>query len=131
MVTIQIGAGEALDRISILNIKLEKIEDPEKLNNIRKELEHTVIAVLSKYGRDILSKDANGDYEQLEYYNRRLWEVEDKLREKEKKSEFDEEFILLARQVYFFNDDRAMIKKRINLQYNSEFIEEKSYSNYR
>ena len=96
MITIQIGAGEALDRISILNIKLEKIADPDKINNINKELEHIVIAVLAKYGQSILNKDANGDYQQLEYINRRLWEVEDKLRDKERLSLFDKEFILLA-----------------------------------
>lgn len=131
MITIQIGAGEALDRISILYIKLEKIEDPEKLKNIRKELSHIEKAVIAEYGIDILDKEANGDYEQLEYYNRRLWDIEDKLREKEKNDDFNSQFITLARQVYIFNDDRAALKKRINLKYNSEFIEEKSYTNYK
>jgi hypothetical protein len=88
-------------------------------------------AIVSKYGGDILNEDINDDYRQLSYVNGRLWNIEDKIREKEKESEFDEEFIALARQVYFFNDDRAILKKRINIKYNSEFIEEKSYSDYR
>jgi hypothetical protein len=128
---IEIGTGEALDRLSILTVKLDKIENIEKRKNIIKEYESLMAAIVSKYGGDILNEDINDDYRQLSYVNGRLWNIEDKIREKEKESEFDEEFIALARQVYFFNDDRAILKKRINIKYNSEFIEEKSYSDYR
>jgi hypothetical protein len=128
---IEIGTGEALDRLSILTVKLDKIENIEKRKNIIKEYESLMAAIVSKYGGDILNEDINDDYRQLSYVNGRLWNIEDKIREKEKESEFDEEFIALARQVYFFNDDRAILKKRINIMYNSEFIEEKSYSDYR
>jgi hypothetical protein len=128
---IEIGTGEALDRLSILTIKLDKIENIEKRKNIIKEYESLMTAIVSKYGGDILNEDINDNYKQLSYVNGRLWDIEDKIREKEKESEFDEEFIALARQVYFFNDDRAILKKRINIKYNSEFIEEKSYSDYR
>jgi hypothetical protein len=128
---IEIGTGEALDRLSILTVKLDKIENIEKRKNIIKEYESLMAAIVSKYGGDILNEDINDDYRQLSYVNGRLWNIEDKIREKEKESEFDEEFIALARQVYFFNDDRAILKKRINIKYKSEFIEEKSYSDYR
>jgi hypothetical protein len=128
---IEIGTGEALDRLSILNIKLDKIENIEKRKNIIKEYESLMAAIVSKYGGDILNEDINDNYKQLSYVNGRLWDIEDKIREKEKESEFDDEFITLARQVYFLNDDRAILKKRINIKYNSEFIEEKSYSDYR
>jgi hypothetical protein len=128
---IEIGTGEALDRLSILTVKLDKIENIEKRKNIIKEYESLMAAIVSKYGGDILNEDINDDYRQLSYVNGRLWNIEDKIREKEKESEFDEEFITLARQVYFLNDDRAILKKRINIKYNSEFIEEKSYSDYR
>jgi hypothetical protein len=128
---IEIGTGEALDRLSILSIKLDKIENIEKRKNIIKEYESLMTAIVSKYGGDILNEDINDNYKQLSYVNGRLWDIEDKIREKEKESEFDDEFIILARQVYFLNDDRAILKKRINIKYNSEFIEEKSYSDYR
>jgi hypothetical protein len=128
---IEIGTGEALDRLSILTIKLDKIENIEKRKNIIKEYESLMTAIVSKYGGDILNEDINDNYKQLSYVNGRLWDIEDKIREKEKESEFDDEFITLARQVYFLNDDRAILKKRINIKYNSEFIEEKSYSDYR
>jgi hypothetical protein len=128
---IEIGTGEALDRLSILTVKLDKIENIEKRKNIIKEYESLMTAIVSKYGGDILNEDINDNYKQLSYVNGRLWDIEDKIREKEKESEFDDEFITLARQVYFLNDDRAILKKRINIKYNSEFIEEKSYSDYR
>jgi hypothetical protein len=83
---IEIGTGEALDRLSILTVKLDKIENIEKRKNIIKEYESLMAAIVSKYGGDILNEDINDDYRQLSYVNGRLWNIEDKIREKEKES---------------------------------------------
>jgi hypothetical protein len=122
---IEVSIGELLDKITILSIKQRKIKNLDKLCNIRKEydllkssLEQAGIAVGSKY------------YEDLETVNLKLWDIEDKIREKEAKKEFDEEFIELARSVYINNDHRAAIKRNLNLNYGSELVEEKEYVVY-
>lgn len=123
IIDIKIGIGEALDRVSILEIKLESISDEVKLKNIKKEYDY-LISILQPIeeldGTKLL-------YESLYKVNCSLWEVEDILRELEKNNDFGVQFIEAARSVYKLNDERADIKKRINLLYNSEFIEEKSY----
>lgn len=122
-IDIKIGIGEALDRVSILEIKLDSIEDEVKLLNVRKEYDYlnSVLHPIEELeGTKLL-------YESLYKVNSRLWEVEDMLRDLEKKNEFGEEFIDLARSVYKLNDERAELKRKINMLYNSEFIEEKSY----
>lgn len=121
---VPISLGELYDKISILLIKKEKIIDPKKLENIQKELD-LLQDIAEKYDIDGIFHTALLDV------NTKLWDVEDKLRLKEKKDNFhDDEFIQLARDVYFLNDRRANIKKEINLKYGSNIIEEKQYEKY-
>ncbi len=125
---VEISIGELLDKISILEIKLLNINDEEKSKNVYKELE-----VLNPYFQDLLDKygiEIKGLYIKLSNINKTLWNIEDDIREKEKAEEFDEEFVELARSVYITNDQRAAVKKEINLLTKSELVEEKSYSNY-
>jgi hypothetical protein len=122
---IEVSLGEILDKITILSIKNNIITDKDKLKNIKKELDYLVQKCYNS--RIELSTDL---YFSLYDINKQLWDIEDKIREKELKKEFDSEFIELARSVYFTNDERSMIKKEINLSYGSNFIEEKSYSKY-
>jgi len=120
---IQVGIGEIVDKLTILMIKKDNILDPNKLDNIKKELD---------YLEDIIKKlqIVPDDISELLSINQTLWKVEDKIRDKERNKIFDDEFIKLARQVYFTNDLRAEIKRKINEKYSSEFFEEKSYSPY-
>lgn len=131
-INIQIGIGEAFDRLTILEIKKEKISDHEKLKNVEKELEYVkaMVTNLPKFQDEKDNAHVQKLISQLKMANEMLWSVEDELREKERKQEFDQDFIILARNVYFNNDKRAEIKKEINLAYGSEFIEEKSYAKY-
>lgn len=124
----QISVGELLDKISILKIKSKKIKDKEKLLNVRLELES-----LTKISEKKLNsyKPLNLRLNDLIKVNSLLWDIEDSIREKENKDEFDEEFISLARSVYFTNDKRFEIKKLINQESGSEFKEEKSYKKYK
>lgn len=120
---IEVSIGEVLDKMSILTIKLNKIQDSEKLRNIAKELSH----LNKKIERGMIE---DGLYEALCGVNGKLWDVEDKLREHEREQNFNYTFVELARSVYHLNDTRARIKKEINLKYGSDFIEEKSYEKY-
>jgi hypothetical protein len=122
---IEISIGEIVDKLSILNIKKDKITDSTKLINVNKEFFYLHEIVFSQ-----LNIDYHEDYLKLLEINKSLWDIEDKLRDKEKNKKFDNEFIELARSVYFTNDKRADLKKHINLKYNSNFIEEKSYAKY-
>jgi hypothetical protein len=123
---IEVSTGEIVDKLTILQIKKTNIEDQNKLSNIEKELNY-LSDVIDETGFDI-----NTDlYRELLSVNRELWDIEDALREKERLSSFDEEFISLARKVYITNDKRAAIKKKINKILNSLFTEEKSYSEYK
>jgi hypothetical protein len=122
---IEISIGEIVDKLSILNIKKDNIDDEEKSYNINKEFLYLHEIVFSQ-----LNIDYQEDYLSLFEINKSLWDIEDKLRDKERNKEFDDEFIELARLVYFTNDKRAELKKHINLKYNSNFIEEKSYAKY-
>src|SRR5689334_2440437 len=118
-----VSLGEALDKISILRIKLARIGDPAKLANVRHELERLTAAVgdLQRYQAFL------ADFEQV---NGELWEIEDSIRRKELAQQFDDEFIRLARSVYRTNDRRFEIKKRVNEQFGSSLVEEKSYEKY-
>jgi hypothetical protein len=123
-----VSFGELLDKIAILQIKSERMKDEAKLANVRKELaalERTWMAHPAA-GHDIVRLRA-----ELKAVNERLWEIEDDIRVKEKRQEFDADFIRLARAVYFENDERARIKKDINLALGSSYVEEKSYEDYR
>lgn len=120
---VEVSIGEVADKISILIMKNEKITDRAKLANVQKEL-FTLIEV---FPVEILVDKL---YNDLCHVNLQLWYIEDAIREKERLHEFDEEFIKLARDVYFTNDRRASVKKEINLKYGSDIVEEKSYQEY-
>jgi hypothetical protein len=127
-ILVPISPGELLDKITILRIKQARILDAGKLANVKLEL-----ALLEQTWRDGggAARDVALDERALQNVNERLWDVEDRIRDKEAKQSFDRDFIELARAVYLANDERAAIKKRINLQLGSRLIEEKSYRQYR
>ena len=123
-----VSFGELLDKIAILQIKSERMSDPAKLANVRRELsalESTWMA------HPAASQDISELRARLKAVNERLWVIEDDIRVKEKAQAFDAEFIKLARSVYFENDERARIKKDINLALGSAYVEEKSYEDYK
>ena len=121
---IEVSIGEIVDKLSILDIKQRKITDAGKLANIQREYQYLYEIVFSMLNVTI------DEYNQLLLVNEELWNIEDDIRIKEKNKEFDEDFIRLARLVYVTNDIRFEIKKVINLKYNSNFQEEKSYEQY-
>ena len=124
---VPVSPGELLDKITILRIKVARIQDAGKLANVKLEL-----ALLEDTWRASgADKDVSQDEHALHSVNERLWDIEDRLREKEARQTFDRDFIELARAVYVANDERAAIKKRINLQLGSRLVEEKSYKQYR
>ncbi|WP_257387877.1 DUF6165 family protein [Tahibacter caeni] len=127
-ITTPISHGELIDKITILEIKSERIADPAKLTNVRKELD-LLLEVWS--GDAAAAVDIGAERARLKAVNQALWDIEDRIRLKEKAQSFDAEFIELARAVYFQNDDRAAIKREINLKLGSQLIEEKSYQNYK
>ena len=118
----QISIGELIDKITILKIKQVKMKG-DKLENVNKELK-SLETIIKDYQIDV-DKDL---FDNLKKVNYSLWEIEDSIRLKEKKQEFDKDFIELARSVYIQNDKRSLIKKNINRRYNSNITEEKSYS---
>ncbi|MDC0374155.1 DUF6165 family protein [Pseudomonadales bacterium] len=125
---IAVSWGELIDRITILEIKLVQLSHQDALANVEKEHKH----LEDVYSRHILGKDkVNELFEELREINKRLWDIEDSLREKERDKCFDQEFIELARSVYLTNDHRSRTKRRINEMLQSDLIEEKSYSTYR
>lgn len=121
---ILISNGEILDKFSILSIKLSNIHNKNKLININNEINY-----LKPIFVNILSLDPEIEtlYNKLKSVNEKLWIIEDSIRIKEKLQQFDSEFIDLARKVYITNDERAIVKKQINLKSKSYLIEEKSY----
>lgn len=124
---VPISWGELIDKITILEIKQVHISTPSALVNINKELGYLNEIVLNSTGVEELVSDFK---QKLFDVNTRLWKVEDDIRDKEFKREFDTDFIELARKVYRLNDDRAGLKKSINQALKSEFIEEKSYKDF-
>ena len=126
-IKIEAGIGEILDKLSILQIKLIKIENNYKLKNIEYEYNILLNIVSKNIDSNILN---NEKYKNLLDVNKKLWNVEDNLREFEKINKFDEDFIINARSVYILNDQRCYIKKLLNNEYNSNIIEEKSYNSY-
>ena len=123
---IEVSHGEIVDKLTILQIKKENITDPIKLDNIVKEYNY----LLSVVENDLGSSTELPEYLELLSINKELWVIEDDIRDKERIKEFDDDFIKLARAVYYTNDVRAKIKKEINLKYSSGFVEEKSYQSY-
>jgi hypothetical protein len=124
---VPVSPGEVLDKITILEIKSERMNDPEKVANVRTELTLLQETWASAVSRDQVIDDL---HDQLKKINETLWEIEDDIRDKERVKEFDERFIELARQVYFTNDRRSQVKKELNLHLGSLIIEEKSYQDY-
>ncbi len=127
-IRIPVSLGELIDKITILEIKSERIPDPDKRANIRQEL-----ALLQATWDDssYAAQPIGPLRAELKRVNEGLWEIEDAIRDKERAAAFDAEFVELARSVYFNNDERAAIKRRINLELGSALVEEKSYASYR
>ena len=128
LITTPISHGELIDKITILEIKSERIRDAGKLANVRNELE----MLNAIWAADPISAvDIAGERARLKHVNESLWDIEDHIRLKEKAQAFDAQFIELARAVYFQNDDRAAVKREINVKLGSQLVEEKSYENYK
>jgi len=121
---IEVSNGEIIDKLTILQIKIERIKDEKKLKNLKKEFDE-----LSKSAASIM-KPSDPLYKALYEINCELWDIEDHIRDLERKKDFGEDFIATARSVYFRNDKRAEIKRQINLHTSSGLIEEKSYEKY-
>lgn len=131
-IEIPISIGEAIDRLTILKIKVSQIKNHDKLVNIRNDhdlLEKAIYKYYPKAPIFPLKVDSH-IFGELYKVNKELWDVEDKLRVLERGKDFGSEFIELARSVYYLNDKRAEVKKRINIEYKSQLIEEKSYEAY-
>ena len=128
---VEISNGELIDKFTIIEIKLMKINDKSKLENISKEyniLNKLIKPLFEQYCYGTI--DLDDLYLELTEVNQILWDIEDKIREHEKLQLYDKKFVELARLVYITNDKRSEIKKKINLMTNSIIIEEKSYSEY-
>ena len=126
---IEVSNGELLDKISILELKMLKIEDEDKLVNVKKEFETLnplCVKLFEKFGGQL-----QNHYLELARINGLLWDIEDWIRDCEREKRFDEEFIQLARSVYATNDRRSQVKKIINTITGSELTEEKSYKDYK
>jgi hypothetical protein len=123
---IEVSHGEIVDKLTILQIKKENITDPDKLDNITKEYDY----LFSVVENDLGIPTSSSEYLELLSVNKELWVIEDDIRDKERQKEFDDDFIKIARSVYYTNDVRSKIKKEINLKYSSDFVEEKSYEKY-
>ena len=126
-IRVPVSPGEVLDKITILEIKSERMTDPQKLVNVRLELE-----LLTRTWREAVTEvdTVQRIHAELKHINEALWVIEDDIRDKERLKEFDDRFIELARSVYVTNDQRAAAKKALNLHLGSEIIEEKSYQDY-
>jgi hypothetical protein len=121
---IEVSNGEIMDKLSIIQIKLERIKDESKLLNLRKECD-----VLKAAAESIISLD-DQSYRALYAINCELWDIEDHIRDLEREKNFGSDFVQTARSVYFRNDKRSEIKREINIKTSSGLIEEKSYEKY-
>ena len=124
---VPVSPGELLDKITILRIKSQRMHDAAKVTNVRLELEllqHTWASLGSA------TSQVAADERALQAVNEQLWDIEDRIRDKEAVRSFDQEFIELARAVYHRNDERAAIKRRVNIALGSRIVEEKSYQPY-
>ncbi len=127
LISAPISYGELIDKLTILEIKSERMTDPAKLANVRDELQ----LLTSLWSGDPASKtDIAAERARLKHINEALWEIEDEIRLKERDRTFDARFIELARAVYHTNDERAAVKRAINLKLGSRLVEERSYQNY-
>lgn len=127
MIFTPVSFGEVLDKITILEIKVNNISDENKIVNVENELN-----ILTKTWDDHVKNNSeiNRLKQHLKKVNQDLWDIEDNIRIKESRKEFDDEFIQIARSVYVVNDQRASVKKEVNLLLGSELVEEKSYQDY-
>ena len=124
---VPVSPGELIDKITILEIKSQRMTDAAKLHNVRTELSLlTETWKASAYS----ATDISAEWAGLRDVNGKLWDIEDRIRDQERDARFDVEFIELARAVYVTNDERAAIKKRINTRLGSLLVEEKSYADY-
>ena len=127
LISAPVSFGELLDKITILEIKSERMADAAKLANVRDELQ--LLGEL--WTRDPAARtDIAAERAELKRINEALWEIEDEIRLKERDQAFDARFIALARAVYHTNDQRAAVKRAINLKLGSRLVEEKSYQDY-
>ncbi|MBW0149356.1 DUF6165 family protein [Marinobacter arenosus] len=127
VIKVPVSFGEVLDKITILEIKSERIKDEAKVRNVRLELDE----LSATWDEAVKDQDAIADLrKQLKAVNEALWEIEDDIRDQEAEQDFGPRFIELARAVYVTNDKRAAIKKDVNLALGSRFVEEKSYQDY-
>jgi hypothetical protein len=126
-IKVPIAPGELIDKLTILEIKAANISDAAKLANVKVELQ-----LLQDTWRSSAhaSTDIDAEWKQLRDINKKLWDIEDQIRDKERERRFDQEFIELARAVYITNDERAAVKKQINTKLGSKIVEEKSYAKY-
>ena len=123
-----ISPGELIDKLTILEIKAERIQDPAKLANVRHELQ-LLQDTWRKSAHDTMAIQSHWD--ELRRINAELWDIEDRIRDEERAQRFEAEFIRLARAVYITNDERARVKREINTKLGSKIVEEKSYAEYR
>ena len=126
---VEVSNGELLDKLSILELKLKNIKDDKKLINIKNE--HVGLSPLCNNLFDNYGNELRSLYVKLTEINAELWKIEDDIRECERNKDFGDEFVRLARAVYFTNDKRSDVKKSINLLTESGFVEEKSYEDYK
>ena len=127
IIQVPVSPGEVLDKITILEIKSERISDVGKLANVKRELE----LLQASWQQSVVEDDTvRRIHDDLKTINEALWEIEDDIRDKERAREFDQVFIDLARSVYVTNDQRANAKKELNIYLGSEIVEEKSYQDY-
>jgi len=125
---VEISNGELLDKITILELKLDKIKDKNKLVNIQKEFDE--LNPLANELFRIYGGELQVHYLALAKINGQLWDIEDWIRDCEREKRFDKEFVELARSVYITNDERSEVKKLINIMTGSGLVEEKSYKDY-
>ncbi len=127
LISTPVSFGELIDKITILEIKSERMSDAAKLVNVRAELD----MLNATWAQHPASRtDISAERAELKGINQELWDIEDEIRVKEKAQAFDARFIELARSVYFTNDKRAAVKREINLKLGSKLVEEKSYQDY-
>ena len=124
---IPVSWGELFDKITILEIKVENLKEKNALKNVKTEHDQLNTIYNNNFLKDEIARVLFNDLKEI---NQKLWDIEDKIRDKERSKKFDKEFIELARNVYFTNDERSRIKRNINETFGSEIIEEKSYSDY-
>ena len=124
---VPISWGELFDKITILQIKLDNLTSKNALKNVEWEFKKLQSILIKYFPNSIEAKQLE---EELKQINQQLWDIEDNIRDKERNRSFDDEFIQLARSVYIINDERSRIKRKINDIFGSEFVEEKSYSEY-